>query len=414
MSSTPDVTRILVPDTQPGFRLLLASDGLWDAVTVKQASACGAKLGTGPAAAALCKLAQKQKDNRDDITVMVVDILASAEHKDPFQAKPPWGPKLSVLWPFGKKKIEAPPLASERRGVRIAAAEGEARAAAEATANRAAAEAAAAVAAAAAEAERSRVLLQLEEYEAARNTDMGEEGEEGGGVDGWEEVATQHATIPTAYENDHTKRRDNGAGRGAGRGGRADPDRTGRGRGGRGDTNRPTGGRDGGRGGRAGGRGDSRAGKGGRAGRGARGDRGGDAGVLGALAGLEGLNLSALGLGGIPPPPVSGAAAAAVAAAAAAASAAAAADAITASRSRANNGATATKADDANSDGRGGDNGNTNAKGYPNDSEKGNGKKQREKGRGKGRDVNAGKIPAPKILNDQPLYLISCAPNPQI
>ena len=38
---------------------------------MKQASACGAKLGTSAAAAALCKLAQKQKDNRDDITVMV-------------------------------------------------------------------------------------------------------------------------------------------------------------------------------------------------------------------------------------------------------------------------------------------------------------------------------------------------------
>ena len=66
------VSSLIVPDSQPGFRLVLASDGLWDAVTVKQAAQCGGKLGTGPCAAALCKLAQKQKDNRDDITVLAL------------------------------------------------------------------------------------------------------------------------------------------------------------------------------------------------------------------------------------------------------------------------------------------------------------------------------------------------------
>ena len=34
--SEPEVSRIVVADTQPGFRITLASDGLWDAASVKQ------------------------------------------------------------------------------------------------------------------------------------------------------------------------------------------------------------------------------------------------------------------------------------------------------------------------------------------------------------------------------------------
>ena len=111
---------------QPGFRIVLASDGLWDAVTVKQASACGAKLGTGPCAAALCKLAQKQKDNRDDITVMVVDYLVQIiNRKSPLTSKPPWRTELEVRWPLGRngrngrKRYDPVQPASARRKLRV-------------------------------------------------------------------------------------------------------------------------------------------------------------------------------------------------------------------------------------------------------------------------------------------------------
>ena len=140
MISEPEVSRVVVPYHQPGFRIVLASDGLWDAVTVKQASSCGAKLGTQAAAAALCKLAQKQKDNRDDITVVVCDFLADASHRDPFQAKPPWRTELDVRWPFGKKKYDPSPPPSTRRAARMAAERAEADAIAAAREARVAAE----------------------------------------------------------------------------------------------------------------------------------------------------------------------------------------------------------------------------------------------------------------------------------
>jgi serine/threonine protein phosphatase PrpC len=98
--SEPEVSRVVVPDEQPGFRITLASDGLWDAVTVKQAAQCSGRLATAAAAAALCKQAQKQKDNRDDITVLVVDALADPAHKDPFFVKPPWKTAFKVKWPL--------------------------------------------------------------------------------------------------------------------------------------------------------------------------------------------------------------------------------------------------------------------------------------------------------------------------
>ena len=119
VSSVPEVSQVLIPDSQPGYRLVLASDGLWDAVTVKQAAQCGAKLGTGPCAAALCKLAQKQKDNRDDITVLVVDYLADARDKSPLTNKPPWRTELEVRWPLGRRRYDPVQPASARRKARV-------------------------------------------------------------------------------------------------------------------------------------------------------------------------------------------------------------------------------------------------------------------------------------------------------
>ena len=122
--SEPEVSRVIVPDEQPGFRITIASDGLWDAVTVKQAAQCAGRLATAAAAAALCKRAQKQKDNRDDITVLVVDALADPSHKDPFQEKPPWKVAFKVKWPLrgapGKEPtlddpVEVPPPSARAR-----------------------------------------------------------------------------------------------------------------------------------------------------------------------------------------------------------------------------------------------------------------------------------------------------------
>ena len=132
--SEPEVTRVVVPDEQPGFRIVLASDGLWDAATVKQSQRCSGRCATGAAAAALCKLAREQKDNRDDITVVVIDALADPEHKDPFsQRRAPWRVDVDVraVWPEEQQRREqrreegsssrAPPPPSERRRLRAEA-----------------------------------------------------------------------------------------------------------------------------------------------------------------------------------------------------------------------------------------------------------------------------------------------------
>lgn len=167
--SEPEVSMVLIPDRFHSARLVLASDGLWDAATPKQASACASKLNAQSAAAALNKLAQQQKDNRDDITVLVVDMLSEAGGKSgPFVTKPTHGEeKASLYFPFAKKAHEPFPLPSERRARRaLARAEEEAR--------RAALEHARQLAEAEAEAERLRV-------EAARAQAAREEEE-----DGWE------------------------------------------------------------------------------------------------------------------------------------------------------------------------------------------------------------------------------------
>ena len=180
VSSVPEVSQVLIPDSQPGYRLVLASDGLWDAVTVKQAAQCGAKLGTGPCAAALCKLAQKQKDNRDDITVLVVDYLADARDKSPLTNKPPWRTELEVRWPLGRRRYDPVQPASARRKARVdgdAEAERVEREAIDAARARAAADATAAA--------NARRLAELEAYERSKASALD-------GDDGWEEVGKGH------------------------------------------------------------------------------------------------------------------------------------------------------------------------------------------------------------------------------
>ena len=120
VTSEPEVSMVVVPDRFHGARLVLASDGLWDAATPKQASACGSKMNVQNCAAALNKLAQSQKDNRDDITVLVVDLLHDDTTKSgPFMTKPSAGEqKPRLYWPFSKKAHDPLPLPSERRALR--------------------------------------------------------------------------------------------------------------------------------------------------------------------------------------------------------------------------------------------------------------------------------------------------------
>lgn len=164
--SDPEVSMVLIPDRFHAARLVLASDGLWDAATPKQASSCASKLNAQSAAAALNKLAQQQKDNRDDITVLVVDMLSEAGGKSgPFATKPSHGEeKASLYFPFSKKAHDPFPLLSERRAKRALART-------EAEARQAALEHARQLAEAEAEAERLRV--EAERAQVAREEDDG-------------------------------------------------------------------------------------------------------------------------------------------------------------------------------------------------------------------------------------------------
>ncbi|QDZ22589.1 serine/threonine protein phosphatase 2C [Chloropicon primus] len=71
-SSTPEVRHLSLPQT--GGRLIMASDGLWDAVTPKQAFSLVKSTQASKAATKLCKASVKALGKRDDITVIVVDV----------------------------------------------------------------------------------------------------------------------------------------------------------------------------------------------------------------------------------------------------------------------------------------------------------------------------------------------------
>lgn len=76
---TPEVRQITIPKT--GCRLIVASDGLWDAMSLK--AAANAARGSVPTTAAglLVKEACKARGQRDDVTVIVVDYIPPGEKK---------------------------------------------------------------------------------------------------------------------------------------------------------------------------------------------------------------------------------------------------------------------------------------------------------------------------------------------
>ncbi|XRB06838.1 protein phosphatase 2C [Pycnococcus provasolii] len=68
----PSVTTRALPND--GARLIFASDGLWDALSGKTAARAVRKMPPGHAARHLVKAALKARGDRDDITVIVVDV----------------------------------------------------------------------------------------------------------------------------------------------------------------------------------------------------------------------------------------------------------------------------------------------------------------------------------------------------
>ena len=77
VSETPDVCCVELPDT--GGRLIIASDGVWDALSTHKVAHFGRKYPDDPALGCerIIKKALKAKGFRDDTTVIIVDVLPS-------------------------------------------------------------------------------------------------------------------------------------------------------------------------------------------------------------------------------------------------------------------------------------------------------------------------------------------------
>ncbi|CAI5983089.1 unnamed protein product [Closterium sp. NIES-65] len=86
----PHVKQIQVP--QAGGRVVMASDGLWDAVDSDKAARRCRGLPCTAAAPLLVKESIKAKGLRDDITVLVIDLLAASAAADPSACPVPKAP----------------------------------------------------------------------------------------------------------------------------------------------------------------------------------------------------------------------------------------------------------------------------------------------------------------------------------
>nr|CAB3446971.1 unnamed protein product [Digitaria exilis] len=73
-----------------GGRLIIASDGVWDALSPEVAFSCSRELPPEPAAEQIVKTAVQSKGLRDDTTCIVVDIIAEKSHSSmPLPKKQP-------------------------------------------------------------------------------------------------------------------------------------------------------------------------------------------------------------------------------------------------------------------------------------------------------------------------------------
>ncbi|KAK9814069.1 hypothetical protein WJX72_000281 [[Myrmecia] bisecta] len=77
----PEVRQVTLPHT--GGRIIIASDGLWDAVSLKTAAHHVRGLPASKAANDLVQMSLKSRGLRDDITVLVVDTMPSQEGRLP-------------------------------------------------------------------------------------------------------------------------------------------------------------------------------------------------------------------------------------------------------------------------------------------------------------------------------------------
>ncbi|KAL3143652.1 hypothetical protein ABBQ38_002448 [Trebouxia sp. C0009 RCD-2024] len=91
----PEVRRIALPSK--GARLIIASDGLWDALNPKTAVHHVRGMAAGKAAGELVQAALKSKGLRDDITILVIDAMPDDSCRlPPHLAKPNGGHAPSV------------------------------------------------------------------------------------------------------------------------------------------------------------------------------------------------------------------------------------------------------------------------------------------------------------------------------
>eukprot|EP00193_Tetraselmis_chui_P011408 CAMPEP_0177777640 /NCGR_PEP_ID=MMETSP0491_2-20121128/15482_1 /TAXON_ID=63592 /ORGANISM="Tetraselmis chuii, Strain PLY429" /LENGTH=355 /DNA_ID=CAMNT_0019296767 /DNA_START=98 /DNA_END=1163 /DNA_ORIENTATION=- len=81
VTALPELRQVTLPSS--GARLILASDGLWDALNPKTALHSVRGMNTGQAAHHLELAALKARGLRDDITVVVVDLLPAKDCKSP-------------------------------------------------------------------------------------------------------------------------------------------------------------------------------------------------------------------------------------------------------------------------------------------------------------------------------------------
>ncbi|CAI5475252.1 unnamed protein product, partial [Closterium sp. Yama58-4] len=102
----PHVKQIQVP--QDGGRVVMASDGLWDAVDSDKAARRCRGLPCTAAAPLLVKESIKAKGLRDDITVLVVDLLTASAAADPSACPVPKPPgSKSFFAKFGSKSYSS-------------------------------------------------------------------------------------------------------------------------------------------------------------------------------------------------------------------------------------------------------------------------------------------------------------------
>ncbi|CAI5523284.1 unnamed protein product [Closterium sp. Naga37s-1] len=110
----PHVKQIQVP--QAGGRVVMASDGLWDAVDSDKAARRCRGLPCTAAAPLLVKESIKAKGLRDDITVLVVDLLAASAAADPSACPVPKAPSSKSFFSKFRSKSYSSYLSKSAKG----------------------------------------------------------------------------------------------------------------------------------------------------------------------------------------------------------------------------------------------------------------------------------------------------------